>query len=169
MSDPSFDADKPIPAPAEWRIDEDTKTFSAKCYAWLQSLDRKARQIIGQFPGEIISVENDVTLPEGIIVQYPENGDYPILTSVPYAGTITRSVTKAKSGTATATFKKNGSSIGGTANSVSSTEDNETHSVDFDIGDDLSVTISSASGDLELAELRLDLLQRFNWLEYSGG
>ena len=61
--------------------------------------------------------------------------------------TITETVTDCTSGTATATFKINTTALGGTANSVSSTEQSQAHASANTLatGDDIVVTISSAS------------------------
>lgn len=168
MGDPTFDRVVPLPTEQSEPVNADTRAFSSNWWSWFKMADSVLRAVVRQFPGEIISVEKDVSIPEGVVVLYPENRDYPILTNSPYAGTIVSTFSKDFAGTGTATFKKNGSSIGGTANSISTSEQVQTHGVDFDIGDDLSVTVSSASGDLEMAELRMNIVQKFNWLEYSG-
>lgn len=169
MADPTFDRLSPLPTEQSEPISADSRSFISQWWSWFKMVDNVVRQAVQQFPKEIISVENDVSFPEGVIVLYPENRDYPILTNSPYAGRIDSTLSKAFAGTGTATFNKNGSSIGGTANAISTSEQVQAHSVDFDIGDDLSVTVSSASGDLEMAELRMNIVQKFNWLEYSGG
>lgn len=169
MPQPKLPTTQALPIPTEPPIQGEAGVFSTSWYKWFSIVNQLVTQLKANFPNIIEAVENDVSFPEGVIVLYPENRDYPILTNVPYAGTIVSTLSKAFAGTGTATFKKNGSSIGGTANSISTSEQVQTHGVDFDIGDDLSVTVSSASGDLEMAELRMNIVQKFNWLEYSGG
>jgi hypothetical protein len=75
------------------------------------------------------------------------NGDIILYLKSPVAFTITETVTKCTSGTATATFKINTTNLGGTANSVSSSEQAQAHASanSVSIGDDIVVTISSAS------------------------
>ena len=70
---------------------------------------------------------------------------------MPHGGTITEVTTICTAGTATATFKINNSALGGTANSVSSSEQSQAHasSNTFVAGDDIQVTFSSVSADLE--------------------
>jgi hypothetical protein len=83
----------------------------------------------------------------GGIIETPADGDYMLVVKMPYAGTINETVTKSASGTCTATFKVNTTALGGTANSVSSAEQSQTHSSSntFAAGDDIQVTISSNS------------------------
>lgn len=82
-----------------------------------------------------------------------ENQDYTIGLQMPFAGSITSTTTQCISGTCTATFKINSTALGGTANSVSSTEQEQSHasSNSFSAGDNLVVTLSSNSSCLGLA------------------
>lgn len=79
------------------------------------------------------------------------NGDITLYLKVPAAlngATITEAVSKCVSGTATATLKINTTALGGTANSVSSTEQAQAHASANTLatGDDIVVTISGGSG-----------------------
>ena len=71
--------------------------------------------------------------------------DYTVAIKLPFAGTITSTTTKCATGTATATFKINTTALGGTANSVSTSEQSQAHasSNTFSAGDDIIITISS--------------------------
>lgn len=75
------------------------------------------------------------------------DGTYTLALKMPYGVTITEATTKCASGTATATFKINTTALGGTANSVSSSEQSQSHASANAVsaGDDINVTISSAS------------------------
>lgn len=75
------------------------------------------------------------------------NGDYMLALKVPYGFTITNVITKSTAGTGTATFKINTTALGGTANSVSTTESDQAHASSNVVasGDDINVTISSVS------------------------
>jgi len=80
------------------------------------------------------------------MIQVPQTGEtYTIKLRARQAGTITRTTTKCVSGTCTATFKINSTNVGGTAHSVSTTEQSiaRTTSNAFAVGDDIVVTISS--------------------------
>jgi hypothetical protein len=73
--------------------------------------------------------------------------DYRIVVKVPHAGTITETTTRSESGTATFTFNVNTTALGGTANSVSSSEQSQAHasSNTFVADDDIVITASSNS------------------------
>ncbi len=80
-------------------------------------------------------------------IKTPANQDYRLVVKIPHGGTITETVTRSESGTCTATFKVNTTALGGTANSVSSTEQAQAQasSNTFVADDDIVVTISSNS------------------------
>lgn len=81
------------------------------------------------------------------VIDTPEDQDYKLVVKLPYAITITDTTTIAASGSCTATFKINASALGGTANSVSTTEQSQSHasSNTASAGDDIVVTISANS------------------------
>jgi len=74
------------------------------------------------------------------------------LGEMPFAGTITKTITQADSGTATATFSIGSTALGGTANSVSSSRQEQAHSSSnvFAAGDVLKMVISGNSTCLEM-------------------
>lgn len=80
-------------------------------------------------------------------ISSPSNKDYRIVIKSPFGGTITETTTRCASGTATFTFKINTTALGGTANSVSSSEQSQTHSSNnvFAAGDDIVITVSAIS------------------------
>lgn len=80
-------------------------------------------------------------------IKSPANQDYRLVVKIPHGGTITETVTRSESGTCTATFKVNTTALGGTANSVSSTEQAQAQasSNTFVADDDVVLTISSNS------------------------
>lgn len=82
----------------------------------------------------------------------PSNRTYLLVVNSAYAGTINSVTTKCTSGTCTLTAKINGTALGGTANSVSSTEETQTHSSGnaFVAGDDIQITVSSNSSCADL-------------------
>lgn len=81
------------------------------------------------------------------IIAVPTNTDYKIVVNIPYAVTITSTTTISTSGTCTATFKINTTALGGTANSVSTSEQTQAHSSAnaVALGDDIVITISANS------------------------
>ena len=82
----------------------------------------------------------------GVIVA-PANQDYRIVLNCSFAGTINETTTRSASGTCTMTFKVNTTALGGTANSVSSTEQTQAQASanTFVAGDDIVITVSSNS------------------------
>lgn len=78
-------------------------------------------------------------------ISTPSDKDYRLVLKAAHAGSITETTTRSESGTCTATFKVNTTALGGTANSVSSSEQSQAHtsSNTFAEGDDLVLTVSS--------------------------
>lgn len=83
----------------------------------------------------------------------PRDKTYKLVVKIPHAGTITETTTICVSGTCTATFKINTTNLGGTANSVSSSEQSQSHASAnvFSAGDDIQVTISSNSSCADMS------------------
>lgn len=81
----------------------------------------------------------------GGLWESPADGMRRLFINMPYAGTITSTATRSTAGTCTATFSINGTPLGGSANSVSTSESVQSHSSanTFVAGDDIEVTISS--------------------------
>lgn len=87
------------------------------------------------------------------VIEYVDDQSYTLVVKTPWAGTITETTTVCASGTCTATFKINTTALGGTANSVSSSEQSQAHSSDntFLAGDDIVLTASSNSSCLDMS------------------
>lgn len=83
----------------------------------------------------------------GGLFSFPDNLTYKIWLNSPFSGTITSTTTICASGSCTATFKINSTSLGGAANSVSTSEQTVSRSSSntFAAGDDINITISSNS------------------------
>lgn len=81
------------------------------------------------------------------LIESPSNGDYVVLRNAPFAGTITSITTKSSDGTCTLTGYINSTALGGSANSVSDSEQEKVHSSNntFAAGDDIKITVSSNS------------------------
>ena len=95
---------------------------------------------------------DDLALNEIISGQIEEVEDKAYwLGKMPYAGKVTKTVTQSDSGTATATFSIGSTALGGTANSVSSSEQEQVHDTDneFAVGDIVKMVISSNADCLE--------------------
>lgn len=82
------------------------------------------------------------------VADFPDDKAYGLWLKSPYAFTISSVTSKSSAGTATATVKINGTALGGTANSVSTSEQSQAHTSDNSvaIGDDVTVEFSSVSG-----------------------
>lgn len=80
-------------------------------------------------------------------MMFVEDETYHLALNTPFAMEITSVTTDCDSGTCTATVKINGTSLGGTANSVSTTEQTQAHTTANQAvaGDDVTVVISSNS------------------------
>lgn len=87
------------------------------------------------------------------LIASPGNQSYNLAINLPFAITVVNTTTKSGSGTCTATFKNTATALGGTANSVSSTEQTQAHASanTFAIGDDLVLTVSSNASCADLA------------------
>lgn len=83
----------------------------------------------------------------GALVESPTNGDITIMGYMPFAGEVVQTGGKTSAGTLTSTPKINGSSIGGSAGSITSSFSSVTRSTSntFARGDALTETISAVS------------------------
>lgn len=90
------------------------------------------------------------------LIEAPEAKDYKVVVNSAVARTITDVTTICTTGTCTLTVKINTTALGGTANSVSTTEQSQTHSTANAVaaGDDIVLTVSSVSG-AEMASVKL--------------
>lgn len=93
-------------------------------------------------------LDGNITEMHALVVEYVENKDYPIFRNSPYAFEVVSVTSKSSAGTCTATTKIGTTALGGTANSVSTSEQIQAHTTTNTgvAGDDLKVTISSNSG-----------------------
>jgi hypothetical protein len=87
------------------------------------------------------------------VIEAPDNQDYRLVVKIPYGITITETTTRSASGTCTATFKINTTALGGTANSVSSSEESQAHASNnvASANDDIVVTVSSNSTCVDMS------------------
>jgi hypothetical protein len=82
------------------------------------------------------------------LIEFPENKAYRIVVKSAYAWTITEVTTRSTAGTCTLTVSINGTPLGGTANSVSTSEQSQAHASAnaVAVGDDIELTVSANSG-----------------------
>lgn len=93
------------------------------------------------------------------LISFPEDGDYRLVVNVPGGRKIQSTTTVSQSGTCTATFKIGATPLGGTANSVSTSEEEQTHSSAnvMSAGDDLVLTVSANANCEKMSfTIRLD-------------
>lgn len=112
---------------------------NANWYRWFQSLATSAKEAAGGVNSQAFS--------QSFLIQYPEDGDYKVEVNAAIARTITSVTTICTTGTATLTVKINTTALGGTANSVSTSEQTQAHTSANAIaaGDDMVLTFSSVS------------------------
>jgi hypothetical protein len=81
------------------------------------------------------------------LIEFPDNKDYRVVVNSALARTITGVTTRSSTGTCTLTVKINTTALGGTANSVSSTESTQAHTSAnaVAVGDDIVFTVSANS------------------------
>jgi len=99
---------------------------------------------------------NDINVLKDIFttdIETVADQDYVLWYDAPYAGKVTMVRTESVSGTCTLTGKVNTTALGGTANSVSSSAQEQSHTTSntFSKGDKVLYTISSNSSCLNLA------------------
>lgn len=119
-----------------------------------------ARDIVNGYMYTVIYNGTDFVIPNtsrkvemiGTYIAEADDTDYAILKDTQFAGEILETYTVSTSGTCTATFKIGSTALGGTANSVSSSESTQAHSSSNAVvnGDDLNLTISSNASATEV-------------------
>lgn len=115
---------------------------------WYSFLERVSKQLFGNEEGLSEQAAAFKTEFGAWVIEFPDDKTYRLIINAPYGFTITSVTTVSDTGTCTATVEINGTPLGGTANSVSSTEQEQPHSSDnvVAVGDTVSVVITSNSG-----------------------
>lgn len=95
------------------------------------------------------------------MIEEPENKTYTLVLKASFPGVILETTTDATSGTGTATFEINGTPLGGTANSVSTSEQSQTHGSanSFVSGDTITLEMS-AIGSPSLTDMSFSVRYR---------
>ena len=134
----------PIPTSTEAVIDQQTGHMKPSWRTFFEALRKRFATAEGDLAGRPVTTQ---TVFGSWLIETPEDKDYRLIVNVPHAFTITSVTTIATAGTATATVKINSTALGGTANSVSTTEQAQAHSSAnaMAAGDDLVLTLSSVS------------------------
>ena len=136
---------RPLPVPSETAAftgDGGQATTHARRY--FESLGASVGDLITDVTGKA-SVSQ--TWEQSFLVEYPEAQDYKVVVKAALARTITSVTTICATGTATLTVKINTTALGGTANSVSTSEQSQAHTTANAVaaGDDIVFTFSSVS------------------------
>lgn len=99
------------------------------------------------------SLPSSITDDMSGLISVAANKSYTIRLKAAIGGTISETTTKCLSGACTMTFKINTTALGGTANSVTSSEQSQAHSTAniFVAGDDIVVTVSANASCLDAA------------------
>jgi hypothetical protein len=122
-------------------------------FTWYKMQKRQARE--SQAAEELAETNVAVlaTASHSALIEFADNKDYIIWLRTPFAGTITRTTVKSSSGTCTLTVKVNTTAVGGSAHSVTSTEESieRTTTNTFAAGDDFRLTVASNSSCVDLA------------------
>lgn len=132
-----------VTIPSSRRIDtnEDITTFvmPANGYAVLTWRRKGSVNLLAGVPGLKLAIP--------FAIETVADGDYPIFVNLPWAGKVDSITTDSASGTCTLTGKVNTTALGGTANSVSTTETTQAHTTTntFVATDRLVVTASANS------------------------
>jgi len=144
-------SDKPLPIPQPDALVDAKGQTTQTGYRYLESLGTSVRSLAGS------RASVSQTWEQSFLFEAPENGDYRVVVNAQLARTIAGVTTRSAAGTATLTVKINTTALGGTANSVSTTEATQSHSSAnaLAVGDDVVFTFSSATGDLEKVSVTL--------------
>lgn len=113
---------------------------STEHIAWMNDVVRENEKIKELLDGTIVDTLNWEMI-------YVENDTFSLLLKAPWDFEVTETTSKSSTGTCTATFKINGVALGGSANSVSTSEQSQAHtSANTGVaGDDLTVSLSANS------------------------
>ena len=86
------------------------------------------------------------------LISLPQSGEvYTLILNSRFAGTVTKTTVKLTTGTATVTFRLNGTAFAGGTHAGSSSETSTVRSVPIVAGDDITLTVASVAGPYQLA------------------
>ncbi len=136
-----------IPVPSAALVTKDgTPTLPLR--QWMQEVQRVADGAASKVAAAAAQTD---TL--SVVIARPKDGDTLFLRPFATGATITEVRTKSSAGTCTLTVKINATALGGTANSVSTTEVAQAHTSAnvADTDDNLTLTVSANSGCTDLS------------------
>lgn len=142
----------PLPMPQPSGLNDAKGQTTQAGYRYMQSLDQAARSASSSIAtleatAATLATKAGQTFALPAFIEYPEAKDYKVLIKAPFAMTVTSVTTICTTGTATLTVKINSTALGGAANSVSTSEQSQSHSSanSVAVGDDIVLTFSSVS------------------------
>lgn len=114
---------------------------SGEMHRWMKGQQRQAAEL-----GAGKAAKSQTSFSPWFI-EFPDAKDYRVIINSPIAFTINSVTTRSSTGTCTLTVKINTTALGGTANSVSTTESTQSHTSAnaVAVGDDVVFTVSSVS------------------------
>jgi hypothetical protein len=115
---------------------------TGEMHRWMQGQQRQAAELSSG------KASVNQTWEQSWLIEFADNKDYRVVINSALARTITGVTTRSSAGTCTLTVKVNTTALGGTANSVSTSEQTQSHSSAnaVAVGDDIVLTVSSNSG-----------------------
>lgn len=146
--------DLSIPGAAEVLADKDGKPSSTwyRIFAALVSAFNSATRDISDANTNLDTKANKIqTIGASFTFKFPEAETVHVIRNCPIAWSITKSTTIAEVGTATVAININGTPLGGSSNSASTSEDIQAHSSAnaVAVGDDITIVFASVSSDCE--------------------
>lgn len=115
---------------------------SGEMHRWMKDQQRTAAGI------SAAKAAKTQTWEQSWLIEFADDKDYRVVVNSALARTITSVTTRSSTGTCTLTVKIGTTALGGTANSVSTTEQTQAHSSAnaVAVGDDIVLTVSANAG-----------------------
>lgn len=145
----------PEPLP-EWasRVLRENGSFTEEFYRYLLSTDLVARAVV-DFVNIPPAPDPEYELIEEwpVFIAFPSNKDYRLVLDAEVEREIFEVTTRSASGTCTATVKIDTTALGGSANSVSSSEQSQAHASanTWAVGSDLVLTVSANAACVDMS------------------
>lgn len=140
-------SDTPLPIPQPNALNDAKGQTTQTGYRYYQSLDASIRSLATLRTEVAGKASATQTWEQSWLIEYPEAKDYRVVLNADLARTITKVTTRSSAGTCTLTVKINSTALGGSVNSVSTTEQSQVHSSAnaVAVGDDIVLAPSSVS------------------------
>lgn len=144
---------KPLPvmSPTAAFVDAKTGQQTTQTKRYLESIGASVNDLVDGKAAISQSWE------QSFLIDYPESKDYRVVVAAALARTITAVTTRSAVGTGTLTVKINSTALGGSTNSVSTTEQTRAHTSANELaaGDDIVFTLASVTSTAERFSITL--------------